>query len=326
MKVTFFNRDRRDGNYSIEELFNNLKSHLKNQIECHDYFLSGRKSKFFHIKDARKHQGDINHITGDANYLSLGLDKGKTILTIHDLGHFEVSLKGIKKIIYKYLWLYFPLRKVKYITTISEFTKQRLLANFNISPEKIIVIHNPYPKNFKFSPKEFNASKPTILQIGSGRNKNIESLIQATRSIPCKLLLVRKPDDTLIKLLKEYNIDYEFRFGLEFDEVYKCYQECDIVYFASIYEGFGLPIIEANAVGRPVITSNLASMPEIAGDAAYLIDPHQPEQIRTAIETLIHDPSVREKLISNGRTNIERFDVNLIGEKYLALYKKITNE
>src|SRR4051812_46750667 len=104
MKVTFYNREKREGNYSIEELFQNIRKTLEKDIVISEYHLPDQNNKFKKIKEASKYEGDVNHITGDANYLSFGLDPRKTILTIHDLGHYEVTLTGIKRFIYKYIW------------------------------------------------------------------------------------------------------------------------------------------------------------------------------------------------------------------------------
>jgi glycosyltransferase involved in cell wall biosynthesis len=96
-----------------------------------------------------------------------------------------------------------------------------------------------------------------------------------------------------------------------------------MVIFASTYEGFGLPIIEANAVGRPVVTSDIYSMPEVAGDAACLVNPFDVSNIRTGVLRVIQDESYRRKLIENGFKNVERFKPNAIAQQYLELYKEL---
>lgn len=323
LNITYYNRDKRNGNFSIEELFTGIRAGLTEKIHMSDFEFNPALGRFKSIFKAKKFQGDVNHITGDVNFLAYGLQGSKTIITIHDIGHYEKTLKGWKKIIYKYLWLVWPMKKVKIVTTISEFTKTQIIKYFNISAEKIFVVHNPCPVNFTYKPRPFNKVKPNILQIGSGHNKNIFRLIEALKGIPCVLTLIRKPDARIEDLLMEHSIAYKWLSNLTYDEVAQQYEECDIVFFASEYEGFGIPILEANATGRAVITGNVTAMPEIAGNAACIVDPFDVNAIRDGITKLIENDIYRNQLIANGIENIKRFELGYIAGQYLDLYKKI---
>ncbi len=84
-----------------------------------------------------------------------------------------------------------------------------------------------------------------------------------------------------------------------------------------------MPILEANAVGRPVVTGNCTSMPEVAGDAAVLVDPWDPASIRSGILSIIQDPNLRAQLVSRGFENARRFDPQKIAEQYLAIYQRL---
>ena len=95
----------------------------------------------------------------------------------------------------------------------------------------------------------------------------------------------------------------------------------DLLVFVSTYEGFGLPILEAQATGRPVITSNVLSMPEVAGDSACLVDPFDVSSIRKGILKVINDPAYREKLIKRGFENVKRFQPDKIAEQYADIYR-----
>jgi glycosyltransferase involved in cell wall biosynthesis len=97
----------------------------------------------------------------------------------------------------------------------------------------------------------------------------------------------------------------------------------DIIALASSYEGFGMPILEGQAVGRPVITSNILSMPEVAGNAACLVDPYDPSSIRQGILKIIQDAAYRDELVRKGFANVKRFDPQVIALQYLDLYKKV---
>ena len=103
------------------------------------------------------------------------------------------------------------------------------------------------------------------------------------------------------------------------------YQSCDLVSFISTFEGFGMPIIEANSVERVVLTSNISSMPEVAGEAALLVDPFDIAAIRNGIQRIINDGQLREQLIQAGRKNKLRFQSGTIAQQYYNLYKKIAN-
>jgi glycosyltransferase involved in cell wall biosynthesis len=106
-------------------------------------------------------------------------------------------------------------------------------------------------------------------------------------------------------------------------ELVAAYRRCDMVVFASLYEGFGLPILEAQAMGRPVITSNFGAMKEAAGDGALLVDPRSVEEIRAAILRIKNEPGLREELVRKGRENAERFRADAIALKYAEIYRAV---
>jgi glycosyltransferase involved in cell wall biosynthesis len=107
------------------------------------------------------------------------------------------------------------------------------------------------------------------------------------------------------------------------EELVAAYQRCDMVVFASLYEGFGLPILEAQATGRPVITSNFGAMREAAGDGALLVDPYSVDEIRAAILRIKNEPALREELVRKGRENVERFRAPVVAARYAELYRQI---
>lgn len=322
--VTQFYRTPRIGQFSIEQVFKPLKEIISEQFEIEEYFCDLKKNRFQQILDATKHQGNVNHVTGDVHFLTLGLTSKKTILTIHDLFHYENDLIGLRKKAFKIFWVDIPIKKVKIITTISQFTKEKLIEITGCSPEKIRVIHNSTSQDLEFSSKTFNSEKPIILQIGVGKHKNATRLIEAVRGISCKLLFIRSTlDKELLEKLNKYKIEYEWYSNLLRVDLINLYKKCDLLFFASEMEGFGVPIIEANQIGRPVITSNTTSMPEVAGNAAILVDPFKVDEIREAIIKLIINSELRNSLVEAGKININRFSAKVIGNQYCSLYSEI---
>ena len=118
-------------------------------------------------------------------------------------------------------------------------------------------------------------------------------------------------------------IDFEWRVELTQAEIIQQYIECDVVVFVSLYEGFGVPIIEANAMERVIVTGNCSAMAEVAGDAACLVDPLNIESIRTGIQRVIADDNYRAQLIAAGRVNKKKFDEKVIADQYYLLYEEV---
>lgn len=324
MIVHHFNRDKRPSNYTFEQLFGAIRTELSKDITVINNDMPSGLNRLQAVFWAKKNAGEINHITGDVHFLSYGLPKDKSILTIHDIGYFKKELKGFKKQFYKKIWLTDPCQKVEIVTVISNYTKMDLIESVKIKEEKIVVVPNPLLPGFRKIPK-INNPKPVILQVGSGSNKNLGRLIDSCTGLDVKLLLINKLfDKSLYEKLIKSKIEFEKRTDLSFVGLLKAYEDSDILFFASEYEGFGMPIIEAQAVGRPVITSNLSAMPEIAGkDAAYFVDPFQVEDIRNAILRLIEDPSKSNYLVEKGYENIKRFTIEEIASKYKQVYQSI---
>lgn len=326
MKVVFFYRKPFVDYFSIEEVFANIRKSLSKKIAQYEYQMpfpsSGLKNRLLNILHARKHQKDINHITGDVHYIALLLKKKKTILTIHDLGILDKK-SGLSKAVIKFFWFTMPSWRVRYITVISEFTKQQLLKHIKINPDKVKVIYDPIADIVKHTPYTFNAVKPNILQLGTAHNKNLERVIQAIDGMNVKLTILGNIREHQLPILKKYNIDYENVFNLTYPEVIEQYKKADLVTFASEYEGFGLPIIEANGIGRPVIAGNNSSMPEIANGAALMVDAQSVDEIKQAISSLIADANLREALIAKGKENVKRFRSEQISEEFEELYRKV---
>lgn len=310
--------------HSIENVFNTLLPYLKvKKIEL-PYTSTGFLKRWRNIAFVKKLNSNLIHITGHDHYLILGLPRKKTILTIHDIEVLKRSF-GLKRYLLKKLWFDWPIKRAAYVSTISAFSKSELLS-LNYYKTPIQVIHNPITIPITYTPKTFNEECPTILHIGTKPNKNLNRLLIAIKDVKCKLIIIGKLDNNNITLLEENSINYTSKINLSNEEMIKEYINCDMLSFISTYEGFGLPIIEAQACGRVVITSNIASMPEIANNGALLVNPLDVRDIKNGINQLINNSKLRKEMISKGLENVKRFEPKKIANQYLELYNRILNE
>lgn len=326
--ITYFHRNHKCG-YSIYKVFSIIENQIKKDIPIEEYFTPSPKSTPWDvIKNSwfvykHRNKKGINHITGHIHDTILGLIGCKTVLTIHDTVFLDNVKNPIKRF-YKWLfWLYIPVKLSNIITCISQETQKHILENVNVKKEKIKVIYNPIDPSYQFVPKEFNSQRPVILHIGTGWNKNLQRTILALKDIPCHLRIVGNLSPDILELLHTNKIDYSNVCNLTDEEIKQEYIHCDIVNFPSIYEGFGMPIIEGQQTGRVVITSQIEPMMDISGNAAILIDPNNTEKMRKAYISAIQDNNLRNSHIQKGLNNVKRFEASHIAKQYIDLYNTL---
>ena len=267
------------------------------------------------------HKDRIYHITGDVQYVACLMNPQNTILTIHDL----VPLRNrhvpwYSRILCYWLWYRFPLKHLHLITCISEATRQDLLCAFPWAEEKIKVVINPVDETFTYTPKPINVISPRILHIGTKENKNLLRVIVALNGHPCHLRIVGKLSKEQQDALANSSVEYSNVYKISDEQIIQEYKDADLVSFPSLFEGFGMPIIEGQAIGRPVITSNIEPMLSIAGGAAIIINPHDVESIRMGFFS--HTEEELLQIVEKGIQNAKRFSSESVAADYMNIYNK----
>lgn len=237
-------------------------------------------------------------------------------------------------------------RKSKRIVTVSNFERARI-KNFMGLGDNLVAIYNGVSDHFrKITDKElldnikqkYNLPDDFLIFIGNtDPKKNTENVLKSYAdfithtTIKYKLVIIDFDERELTKLLKDIgfpeirneivNIGYVPNIELP-----AIINQSKVFLYPSLRESFGIPILEAMACGVPVITSNTSSMPEIAGNAAVIVDPTNPDEIKDAIIHLINDDKFNTDLINKGLDQAKKFSWKVMAEKYLELYKQVFEE
>jgi glycosyltransferase involved in cell wall biosynthesis len=270
----------------------------------------------------------------------------RSVVTIHDCIHLMFPQYLPNRIGYFYargsMWT--ATRQADRILTVSEASKRDILRFFDIPPEKVQVVYNAIDERFLTPPAEattdrvrqrYQLDHPFVLYVGNIKpHKNIERLIdafgRARREGPADLKLVVIGDEisrypSLRRMVHRHKLDKFVRFlGFQPQETLASfYRLASVFVFPSLYEGFGLPPLEAMACGTPVVTSNVSSLPEIAGDAALLVDPYDVDAIARGIQQALGDPTVRAGLIARGKARARQFSwTDSVGQIH-AVYQEV---
>lgn len=330
MRITYLFRSPGTG-HSIEMLFDTIRQAVGAQTDtAPDVVYLPRISRslrdvWHNLRFIRRQRFEgLVHITGDVQYAALALPATRTVLTIHDCIPLErFRHRPLHYALFWLLWYYLPIRRAAVVTTISEKTRQDLRRYVGRVADKVVVIPNAVSPVFSPQPKFVTAGKPVILQIGTAPHKNVSRLLDALATISCKLLVLGQLPPDLRTKLEQYAIDYTSYQNLDPAAVAALYIKSDMVTFASMYEGFGMPIAEANTVGRVVLTSAISPLREVADAAAHLVDPTDTEAIRQGIRQLLDDDVYRQRLVEAGYRNARRFSPETIASRYIVLYQRL---
>lgn len=329
-EIRFFVRNRGAG-YSIEKTFEPIFHLFENStdynikifhVPClHADFISLIRNIYYVWKNRSKN--GINHVTGDIHYTMIGLIGTKSVLTIHDLVLLHNTKNIIKRSIYKLFWFRIPCKLANRIICISETTKNELLKEQLAKKGNVDVIYNSLEHIFQYNHKVLNLKDPIILHIGTNWNKNLDKVIAALNGIKCRLTIIGKVDDRIKQELRENNTNYTILQDLSDEEVYRQYCDCDIVSFPSLFEGFGMPLIEGQSTGRPVLTSNINPLIEISGGAAIFVDPSSIKSIRNGFLKILEGKVDVTKIISDGLKNSKKFAPENAYKKYVIVYESL---
>lgn len=326
LRVRHFQRKPVDGFYSVETLFSDIRAHMPQDVRIsvfHSKYPSrGLFRRVYNTLEAACHQSQVNHVTGDTTFLAIGMRKARTLSTFLDCGNLE-RLHGLRRSLLKYMWFTLPVQRSALITTISNATRDELIRLTGCPPSKVVPIYIPISDGYIASPKQEFPSKPLILHVGITPNKNLERHVAALEGTPCRFRVIGKLSADQRQVLESSTLEWENFYELTPSEMVQQYVDADLLLFCSTYEGFGLPIVEAQAVGRPVITSNLLSMPEAAGGAAILVDPFDVSAIHSAVNRIIDNESLRQRLVAAGFENAKRFRADVIAAEYAKLYRQL---
>ena len=315
--------------FSIGKVFKPIEEEMRKYAEVDsvylpvpNYSLKGLWKNIMAARTAvRKKKYDIVHITGAEHYLIPFLKGERIVVTVHDLG-FCTILKHKISYRLKYYLFVSSLKKASMVTFISGKTEGETLEYVKLKRGHYVTIPNPVGVEYQFHEKIFNSDCPVILHIGTKQHKNLDRSIEALKGIRCHFRIIGNVSAEQEKRMKEYGIQYSIGVNLSDKEVLQEYRNADIVNFPSLYEGFGMPIIEGQAVGRVVITSNLNPMEDIAGGAAILVNPNDIESMHDAYLRAMNEDT-RNDIIEKGIKNVERFLLTDIVYKYFSVYSEM---
>ncbi len=274
---------------------------------------------------AMKRDGIDVFYSGES-FLSLR-SKVPTLMVIHDLA-FEAFPDHLPAVQQKYLQNNVPKfhKRADHIVAVSEFTKKHIIKNYNISPDKISVAGNAAPEGFEILTSQskeqvresYAGGCRYLLYLGSLHpRKNIKKLIEAfqifkhSKGTDHKLLLIGRLawNSGDIETAINDSADVIHLTGIG-DEVKQIMAAADMLVYVSLFEGFGIPVLEAFSCGVPVVCSKDSSMSEVGGNGVHQVDPNEADDIAKGISKVYHNEDYRSQLIREGQDRLAFFDWN----------------
>lgn len=267
----------------------------------------------------------------------------KTLIVCHDIAYKHYP-KHLRSSHLRYYRKNFPSfhRRADHIVAVSEYTRQDIIDTYGLDPNKVTVGHNATPKGFgpldaarqQEVRDRLSNGLPYFIYVGSLHpRKNVVNLIKAFDQFKQggsnhKLVLVGRMAWKNEELQQVYQSikcaeDIILTGHISNTDLPLYLASAEALTYVSVFEGFGIPILEGMSSGTPVVTSNVSSMPEVAGDAALLIDPHDPTSIRNGMDTIVSDLELRKELISKGSERIHQFSWKKTADHIYEMLQKI---
>lgn len=271
----------------------------------------------------------------------------KTVVTIHDLGaEYLPQYHTFPSKYYLNLSTEYVVKAASKLIAVSEFTKKDLVKKMSVPKEKITTIYEgieleKFAKTYSSDQKElackkYQLTKPFLLYVGTIQpRKNLVRLIAAFSNFKknnprdtTQLVLIGKLGwlyEDIIKAPKEFAIEEDVRFlhFVETSDLQALYQKAEAFILPSLFEGFGLPILEAMASKTPVLASNVTSLPEVVGDAGVLFNPEDITDIEKAVAKVLLDKKLQHKLVQKGSKRVAEFTWQKAAEKTLKLFESL---
>ena len=340
-RVLLIGNVKEDGSRSMHLYFDFLKKTLSSEnidfLSLSSGMIPPRIFKNF-IYPLRIPRGyDVYHILDHSyGHLVNFLPKNKTVITCHDLIplKFPSIMSWRARILFDYYLA--GMKKAKVIIAVSNSTRQDIKKMLNPKGKiKVVPTLSVEKREFSESRREIKKSlglenKKVLMSVGNFFYKNTILILKAVKDLKGRydnLLLVKiggfsKEEEDFIS---ENNLkdNVLVKKNISNEELNRYYNASDMLVFPSLYEGFGIPPLEAMACGTPVITSNVASLPEVVGDAAVKINPHSVEELKKAIIKIIENKKFRDSLVKKGFQNIKRFSIKEHAEKLEEIYKEV---
>jgi glycosyltransferase involved in cell wall biosynthesis len=351
MEIDYINGLKTDKIFAMSKYQNEIHAKLKNvelnRIEYPDVSKIVGVNKavelfaYPFIVKQKVIENNVKHITRqDLSFLLALADLEKTIITCHDI--IPIAYYNTQNPVWKLNAK--GLKKAERIITVSEFSKKDISRYIKYPEEKIEIIppavdHNLYYQNRDRSILEkyrIKENENVILYVGAEEpRKNIQLLIDSFRKLKnkipqVKLLKVGMPNyigvrKKLLKQIESLGLQQDVIFAgyVSETDLAKIYNAVDLFVFPSLYEGFGMPPLEAMACGTPVITSNTSSLPEVVGNAAIITDPYDTAGLAEKMYALLTDQTLCRSIIKKGLARSKVFSWDEAAKKTLEVYEQV---
>lgn len=277
------------------------------------------------------------------NYVAPPVSPCPTIITIHDISYeyypeyFNPLSRARMRLLIPY-----SAKKARHVLTISEFSYREIIKRYRLPESRVTTVPLGVSELFRVIDdqailddvrKKFHLNSPFILAVGNLQpRKNLERLINAYarlrqhNRIENKLVLVGKKHwkgHRIEQLIEDHGLQNDIiRTGyVTHEDLVALYNLADLFAFPTLYEGFGLPVLEAMKCETPVVSSNVASIPEVAGDAAILVDPMSEDEIASAIEKVLSSKQLQKSMIEKGVTQAAKFTWTEFGSRMVDIYR-----